>query len=168
MRFRIKVIELGKSENNEIIENWQLEIRKLAYDDESIYQCQLPLIQPQNKHVLLKVKHDLTLTIDREGIIQEGESIRLKCGVTLDKRKNSLNNTDNQIKWFKNNHRIHSHIYTTLSHAYYLSSELTISHSRLLHDGNYSCEFDGTRESIDIKVSNKSNFINRVSTEIVA
>ena len=37
------------------IQNWQLEIRKLTYDDAGTYQCLLPLVKPITRNVTLQV-----------------------------------------------------------------------------------------------------------------
>lgn len=40
---------------NNNIDNWQLEIRKATYDDIGVYQCSLPLVNPQYKNITVKI-----------------------------------------------------------------------------------------------------------------
>jgi hypothetical protein len=44
-----------KTFNDYMFENWQLEIRKVTYDDTGLYQCSLPLVHPQYINITLKV-----------------------------------------------------------------------------------------------------------------
>lgn len=43
------------NQNKYLIQNWQLEIRKLTYDDAGTYQCLLPLVKPLTKNITLQV-----------------------------------------------------------------------------------------------------------------
>lgn len=38
-----------------LIQNWQLEIRKINFDDAGTYQCLLPLVKPIVKNITLQV-----------------------------------------------------------------------------------------------------------------
>ena len=61
MRYRIRMKECNNTANNQtIIQNWQLEIRKVAYEDFGVYQCSLPLVKPQYKNITLQVIRMLT------------------------------------------------------------------------------------------------------------
>ena len=60
MRYRIKVKneeldQLSRNNSNEVADNWQLEIRKVTYDDIGVYQCSLPLVNPQQKNISVKI-----------------------------------------------------------------------------------------------------------------
>ena len=60
MRYRIRVKneelnQLSRNNLSEVADNWQLEIRKVTYDDIGVYQCSLPLVNPQQKNISVKI-----------------------------------------------------------------------------------------------------------------
>jgi hypothetical protein len=60
MRYRIRVKneelnQLSRNNLSEVADNWQLEIRKVTYDDIGVYQCSLPLVNPQQKNITVKI-----------------------------------------------------------------------------------------------------------------
>ena len=42
-----------------LIQNWQLEIRKITFEDAGTYQCLLPLVKPIVKNITLQVVRKL-------------------------------------------------------------------------------------------------------------
>ena len=160
--YRIRVITNSTNESNDDTESWDLEIRKIRYQDEGSYTCRVMTNKETLKRVVhLKVEANLSLKPEDEFIVL-GNSYSLFCNTSLQykdrrrtrNRQNVIKN-DLHINWFLNGNKIKSNDSSFKIEHFnkpYLSSKLTILNADYSHSGMFICKFRSQNVSTHLNV----------------
>ncbi|CAF0702800.1 unnamed protein product [Brachionus calyciflorus] len=165
--FRVRVISNTTLDREQ---SWNLEIRKVRFDDEGFYLCKV-MAEPESlkRSIYLKVEVDLRLNIINN-VINLDDNVILSCNTTNFIHEKSKHFGVHKITWFKENDLIGENkdkTNLTLSnyriehyHRPAIGSRLIITKFLNLNIGEYKCVF--RNQSVSLYVGFKSAISRRI------